>query len=93
MITPCPILSGLLPVYLEDFRGLVGLGGGIIMIPLMTLWLKVTQHKAHGTSLVAVVFTGLIGATAYFAYGTGDWKVALLLNFTSSFSFPLFLSG
>lgn len=61
------------------FGALVGLGGGIVMIPLMIMWVKLTQHKAHGTSLVAVVFTGLIGAAAYFSYGSVDWKVAGLL--------------
>ncbi len=61
------------------FGALVGLGGGIIMIPIMIMWVKLTQHKAHGSSLVAVVFTGLIGAAAYFTYGTVDWKVAILL--------------
>jgi len=33
------------------FGGLVGLGGGIIMIPLLVGILNLNQHKAHGTSL------------------------------------------
>lgn len=40
------------------FGGMVGLGGGVVMIPLMVGLLKLSQHKAHGTSLVAVFFTG-----------------------------------
>jgi uncharacterized protein len=47
------------------FGGLVGLGGGALMIPMMVGFLKLTQHKAHGTSLVALVFTGLAGAVTY----------------------------
>ena len=47
------------------FGGLVGLGGGVIMIPLMVGVLKLTQHQAHGTSLVALVFTGIAGAINY----------------------------
>lgn len=38
------------------------------MIPLMTsrnLWLQLTQHQAHGTSLFAVMSTGLAGALSY----------------------------
>ncbi|MCX8110494.1 MAG: sulfite exporter TauE/SafE family protein [Syntrophorhabdaceae bacterium] len=66
------------------FGALVGLGGGIVMIPLMIMLVKFTQHKAHGTSLVAVVFTGLVGAGAYFSYGTVDWKVAVLLAVTAT---------
>ena len=61
------------------FGGLVGLGGGVIMIPLMVLLGKLTQHAAHGTSLVAIVFTGLIGAIAYFLHGYVDWKASLIL--------------
>ncbi|HPP06370.1 MAG TPA: sulfite exporter TauE/SafE family protein [Syntrophorhabdaceae bacterium] len=66
------------------FGGLVGLGGGVIMVPLMVLWLKLNQLKAHGTSLIAVVFTGLIGATAYFYNGTVDEKVAVILATTAT---------
>jgi len=66
------------------FGALVGLGGGIVMIPLMILWVKLTQHRAHGTSLVAVVFTGLIGAIAYFSYGSVNWRVAALLAISAT---------
>ncbi len=59
--------------------GVAGLGGGIVMIPLMTTFARLTQHRAHGTSLVAVVFTGAIGAVTYFLHGTVDWKAALIL--------------
>jgi hypothetical protein len=68
------------------FGGLLGLGGGVIMIPLMTWLAKVTQHQAHGTSLVAIVFTGIAGAGAYYAHGELDWKVALLLAASATFT-------
>jgi hypothetical protein len=61
------------------FGALVGVGGGAIMVPLMTLLAGVSQHKAHGTSLVAIVFTGAVGALAYSIHKAVDWKVALLL--------------
>lgn len=45
---------------------LAGMGGGFVMIPLMTSsLLKLTQHQAHGTSLFAVMSTGLAGAMSY----------------------------
>jgi uncharacterized membrane protein YfcA len=59
--------------------GVAGLGGGIVMIPLMTMVARLTQHRAHGTSLVAVVFTGAIGAVTYFLHGAVDWKAAAIL--------------
>ncbi|MCL4492792.1 MAG: sulfite exporter TauE/SafE family protein [Nitrospirae bacterium] len=61
------------------FGGLVGVGGGVIMIPAMVSLMKLNQHKAHGTSLVAVVFTGLAGSVIYFLYNAVDWKVSAML--------------
>ncbi len=65
------------------FGGLVGLGGGTVMIPLMVGLLKFSQHKAHGTSLVAVFFTGLMGAIAYGLQGSLDLRAAFLLALTA----------
>jgi uncharacterized membrane protein YfcA len=65
------------------FGGLVGLGGGTVMIPLMVGLLKLSQHKAHGTSLVAVFFTGLMGAFTYGLQGSLDLKAGLLLAITA----------
>ncbi|CAJ1915762.1 unnamed protein product [Cylindrotheca closterium] len=45
---------------------LAGLGGGFIMIPLMTSrLLRLSQHQAHGSSLFAITTTGLAGALGY----------------------------
>jgi hypothetical protein len=65
------------------FGGLVGLGGGVIMIPLMVGVLKLTQHQAHGTSLVALVFTGISGAATYALQGNMDLTAAALLAATA----------
>jgi uncharacterized membrane protein YfcA len=61
------------------FGGLVGLGGGAVMIPLMVSFLKVGQHKAHGTSLVVLVFTGALGALVYGMNHNVDVMAAVLL--------------
>ncbi|MFH1912107.1 MAG: TSUP family transporter, partial [Pseudomonadota bacterium] len=52
--------------------GLVGVGGGVIVVPLMTEALKFRQQEAHGTSLVAVVFTSLVGSAIYYLHGSAD---------------------
>jgi len=65
------------------FGGLVGLGGGVIMIPLMVGVLKLDQHKAHGTSLVALVFTGISGAIAYGVKGAVDIPAAAMMAATA----------
>lgn len=61
------------------FGGLVGLGGGIVAMPLMVAILKLTQHRAVATSLVMVVFTGLAGASTYAMQGTVDWVAGMLI--------------
>jgi uncharacterized protein len=65
------------------FGGLVGLGGGAVMIPLMVRFFKFSQHQAHGTSLMALVFTGLAGAITYSTKGSVDLMAALLLAATA----------
>ncbi|MCL6622734.1 MAG: sulfite exporter TauE/SafE family protein [Syntrophobacterales bacterium] len=65
------------------FGGLVGLGGGVIMIPLMTRFYGLNQHQAHGTSLAALVFTGLTGAVTYWLHGSVDVAAAALLAATA----------
>lgn len=59
--------------------GLVGVGGGVIMVPLMTEVLKFRQKEAHGTSLVAVVFTAAAGAFIYYLYGSTDIPASAVL--------------
>jgi len=71
------------------FGGILGIGGGLIMIPLMVEILKLTQHKAHGTSLVALVFTGIAGAITYTVNGSIDLKAAVLLALTAVMTAPL----
>jgi hypothetical protein len=59
--------------------GLVGVGGGVIMVPLMTEALKFRQQEAHGTSLVAVVFTAILGATIYLLHGSANISASAVL--------------
>jgi uncharacterized membrane protein YfcA len=63
------ILIGLLA---GAFGGLVGLGGGVIMIPLMVRFFGLNQHQGHGTSLAVLMFTGLTGAATYSLKGNVD---------------------
>jgi uncharacterized membrane protein YfcA len=77
------IISLMIGLAAGFFGGLVGLGGGLIMIPLMVGILKLGQHQAHGTSLVALVFTGLSGAVSYALNGSIDFTAAICLAATA----------
>jgi hypothetical protein len=83
------IISFVIGLITGAFGGLIGIGGGLIMIPLMVEVLKLSQHKAHGTSLVALVFTGLGGAITYAVNGTIDIQAAALLALTAMCTAPL----
>ncbi len=63
--------------------GLVGVGGGVLMVPLLTGWARLDQHAAHGTSLAGVVVTGLAGTGTYAAHGDVSWRAALWLTLAS----------
>jgi uncharacterized membrane protein YfcA len=58
------------------FSGLTGVGGGAIMVPLLTTFRRMPQHLAHGTSLAIVVFVGTAGAIGYWINGNIDWSLA-----------------
>jgi uncharacterized membrane protein YfcA len=83
-------MAGLLVGLVAGFMGgLVGVGGGIIMTPLMTEILKFRQHEAHGTSLVAVVFTALAASAIYYMHGSVDIPVAILIAVLALFTVRL----
>jgi uncharacterized membrane protein YfcA len=72
-------MSFLIGLIAGVFGGLVGIGGGVLMIPLMVNIQRLGQHKAHGTSLVALVFTGIIGSFTYALHNSVDLWAAFLL--------------
>jgi uncharacterized membrane protein YfcA len=43
------------------FSGLFGVGGGIVIVPLLVLWLGYDERAATGTSLAAIVFIAAYG--------------------------------
>jgi uncharacterized protein len=49
--------------------GLLGVGGGIVMVPLLVLWAGYGQREAHATSLGAIVPISLAGVVTYGAAG------------------------
>jgi uncharacterized membrane protein YfcA len=60
--------------------GMFGVGGGVMLVPLLVLVFHFEQHTAQGTSLVALVPpTGLLAFLGYAAAGKVDYIVGLLL--------------
>lgn len=60
--------------------GMVGIGGGVLLVPLLGLFFGFSQHLAQGTSLVALIPpTGLLAFLAYAQAGYVNWQAGLLL--------------
>ena len=60
--------------------GMFGIGGGVLLVPLLGLLFAFSQHRAQGTSLVALIPpTGILAMLAYSRQGFVSWRVGLLL--------------
>ena len=59
---------------------LIGVGGGIIITPLLTAFCDASQHEAHGTSLVAVALSSAVGSLAYWRGQSVHLTAAVLLS-------------
>jgi uncharacterized membrane protein YfcA len=67
----------LLGVVTGIFSGLIGIGGGIIIVPALVLLFGLSQHSAQGTTLALMVPPiGLLAAWAYYKQGFVDLKIA-----------------
>jgi len=61
--------------------GLVGVGGGIVVIPFLVLLLGFSQHTAQGTSIFFMLPPiGILAAYNYYKAGHVDLKYALILS-------------
>jgi len=61
--------------------GLLGVGGGFILVPLQVLVGGMREHRAHATSLAAII-PGAVVAVIIYGFLTApevDWRLALLL--------------
>jgi uncharacterized membrane protein YfcA len=60
--------------------GMVGIGGGVLLVPLLSLLFGFSQHRAQGTSLIALIPpTGLLAFLAYWKAGYVDLHTGVLL--------------
>lgn len=64
--------------------GLFGVGGGIVLIPILTGVFHLDQHKAHGTSLAAIGATAIASLVVYGLHHQVAWGTALLVGLASA---------
>jgi uncharacterized protein len=63
--------------------GLVGVGGGVLFVPALTLCLGLSQVEAESTSLLMIVIVALVGARRQAAYGNVVLPDALVIGLLS----------
>lgn len=68
MATQLIITAMLIGLAAGMLSGLVGVGGGIIMVPALVFFMNYTQHQAQGTSLAVLTLPVVILASLYYYY-------------------------
>jgi uncharacterized membrane protein YfcA len=62
------------------FSGLFGVGGGVLIVPLLVLWCGFGERLATGTSLAAIVVIAGLAAAVQGVYGKVDVQTGLLIG-------------
>ncbi|WP_036482230.1 TSUP family transporter [Myxosarcina sp. GI1] len=74
------ILYLLLGLMAGALSGLIGIGGGVIIVPSLIFWFGFSQKEAQGTTLgLLVPPIGILAAWAYYQQGYVNLKVAALI--------------
>ena len=56
-----------------------GVGGGVVVVPGLVLWMALDQHRASGTSIATIVASSAAAAVLFSAEGDVDWGSAALI--------------
>jgi uncharacterized membrane protein YfcA len=75
---PVPVLVAI-GVLTGFYSGFLGLGGGFILIPMLTRWLRFPIKRAIGTSLVSITLLAVPALATHWYLGNIDWVIALAL--------------
>ena len=60
--------------------GLVGVGGGILFVPALTVFIGLSQVEGESTSLLMIVFVAIVGAYRQNGYGNVRLREALIIG-------------
>lgn len=73
------ILAALVGCIAGTASGALGIGGGVLLVPMFLMILGLPMKEAVGTSLVCLVAYGMVGAGQHLMYGNVRWRVFALV--------------
>lgn len=79
------LLAALIAVAGGLAGGLVGVGGGVLFVPALTVFLGLSQVEGESTSLLMIVIVALVGAYRQNGYGNVRLREALIIGALSPF--------
>jgi uncharacterized protein len=84
-LTPIHLLElSVLGFFAGGLGALLGIGGGLIIIPILTLYFGVPIHQAIGTSLVCVIATSSGAAARYVEHHMADIRLGMTLELATT---------
>jgi hypothetical protein len=78
------IVAAIIGFCAGTISGLLGVGGGLIMIPLMIAFLAIDFQKATTVSLFTILFVSIFGSIEHFRKGHVDKRMGVILGITGS---------
>lgn len=74
------IILALIGLFAGMLSGMIGIGGGIVIVPALVYFLSVSQYQAQGTSILLMLPPiGIMAAYNYHKAGQLNWKFALII--------------
>jgi len=74
------IVAALMGFAAGTLSGPLGVGGGILFVPALTLVLSLSQVKAEATSLLAIIPVALVGAARQYSYGNARLRDGVIVG-------------
>jgi uncharacterized membrane protein YfcA len=74
------VLAALLALTGGLAGGLVGVGGGVLFVPALTIFVGLSQVEGESTSLLVIVIVAVVGAIRQSAYGNVRHRDALVIG-------------
>lgn len=74
------LLAALTGLLVGGLSGLIGIGGGVVLVPLLVFVFGFSQHAAQGTSLAALIPTSIVGAVTHQRQGNLDVRAGLVMG-------------